>query len=181
NTPRKCSARDPEGHGTHTSSTAAGDRVDSAMLFGVERGPVSGVAPGARVIMYRVCIAQGCFNSDSVAAVQQGIKDDIDVINYSISGGGNPYTDAVELAFLDAFHAGISVNASAGNSGPGAATVDHGGPWVTTVGASTSNRFFTSTLHLTADGGATFDMPGVTVTNGITTATPVVLSQNIPT
>jgi hypothetical protein len=54
NTTKKCSARDPEGHGTHTSSTAAGDRVDSALLYGVERGPVSGVAPGARVIMYRV-------------------------------------------------------------------------------------------------------------------------------
>jgi hypothetical protein len=180
NTTKKCSARDPEGHGTHTSSTAAGDRVDSAMLYGVERGPISGIAPGARVIMYRVCLAQGCFNSDSVAAVQQAIHDDIDVINFSISGGRNPYTDAVELAFLDAFHAGISVNASAGNSGPGAGTVDHGGPWVTTVGASTSNRFFTSTLHLTADGGATFDLPGVTITNGIATATPVVLAETIP-
>ncbi len=179
NTTKKCSARDPEGHGTHTSSTAAGDRVDSATLYGVERGPVSGVAPGARVIMYRVCLAQGCFSSDSVAAVQQGILDDIDVINFSISGGRNPYTDAVEQAFLSAFHAGISVNASAGNSGPASATADHGGPWVTTVGASTSNRFFTSTLHLIGDGGASFDMPGVTLTNGIATATSVVLAQSI--
>jgi len=180
NTTHQCSARDPEGHGTHTSSTAAGDRVDSAMLYGVERGPVSGVAPGARVIMYRVCLAAGCFSSDSVAAVQQAIIDDIDVINFSISGGRNPYSDAVEQAFLSAFHAGISVNASGGNSGPAAATVDHGGPWVTTVGASTSNRFFTSTLHLTADGGATFDKAGVTVTNGISTATSVVLAQTLP-
>jgi hypothetical protein len=181
NTTHTCSARDPEGHGTHTASTAAGDRVASATLYGVERGPISGIAPGARVIMYRVCLASGCFGSDSVAAVQQAILDDVDVINFSISGGGNPYTDAVELAFLDAFHAGVSVNASGGNSGPAAGTVDHGGPWVTTVGASTSNRFFTSTLRLTADGGATFDMPGVTVTNGISSPTPVVLAQSIPT
>ena len=41
------------------SSTAAGDRVDSAPLFGVERGPISGIAPGARVIMYRVCARTG--------------------------------------------------------------------------------------------------------------------------
>ena len=180
NTTHKCSARDPEGHGTHTTTTAAGARVDSASLYGVERGPVSGVAPGARVIMYRVCLAAGCFSSDSVAAVNQAITDDVDVINFSISGGRNPYTDPVELAFLDAFRAGISVNASAGNSGPGSATVDHGGPWVTTVGASTSDRFFTSTLQLTADGGATFSMPGVTLTNGISTATPVVLAESIP-
>jgi subtilase family protein/PA domain-containing protein/fibronectin type III domain protein len=179
NTTHQCSARDPEGHGTHTASTAAGDRVDSAILYGVERGPVSGVAPGARVIMYRVCLEQGCFSSDSVSAVNQAIADDVDVINFSISGGRNPYSDSVELAFLDAFHAGISVNASGGNSGPGAATVDHGGPWVTTVGASTSNRFFTSTLRLTAAGGATFDMTGVTITKGIPRPTPVVLAQSI--
>ena len=179
NTTHICSARDPDGHGTHTSSTAAGDRVDMVDVYGVNRGPISGMAPGARLIMYRVCLAQGCFGSDSVSAVQQAILDDVDVINFSISGGASPYTDAVELAFLDAFNAGISVNASAGNSGPGAATSDHGGPWVTTVAASTSNRFFTSTLHLTADGGATFDMPGVTITNVIASPTPVVLAQNV--
>ena len=175
-----CSARDPVGHGTHTSSIAAGDRVDSAELYGVDRGPISGMAPGARLIMYRVCLAQGCFSSDSVAAVGRAINDGVDVINFSISGGANPYTDPVELSFLDAFNAGISVNASAGNNGPGAGTVDHGGPWVTTVGASTSNRFFTTTVHLTADGGATFDVPGVTITNGISIPTPVVLAQNLP-
>ena len=51
---------------------------------------------------------------------------------------------------------------------------------MTTVGASTGPRFFTSTLHLTADGGATFDMPGVTITNGISTPTPVVLAASHP-
>src|SRR5439155_7835828 len=112
-------------------------------------------------------------------AVQQAIANGVNVLNFSISGGSQPYTDPVELAFLDAINAGISVAASAGNSGPGSGTSDHGGPWTTTVGASTGRRFFTSTLHLTADGGATFDMPGVTLTNGISTATPVVLAQSI--
>jgi hypothetical protein len=180
NTTKKCSARDSEGHGTHTMTTAAGSCAASAVLYGVERGPVCGIAPGAHVIAYRVCLAQGCFGSDSVAAVGQAITDGVDVINFSISGGGNPYADAVELAFLDAFHAGISVSASAGNSGPGAGTSDHGGPWVTTVGASTGPRSFTSTLHLTADGGATLDVPGVTLTNGITTPTPVVMAATLP-
>ena len=180
NTTHVCSPRDPEGHGTHTSSTAAGDCVSSAMLYGVERGPVCGIAPGAHVIMYRVCAAQGCFGSDSVSAVQQAITDGVNVINFSISGGGSPYSDPVELAFLDATNAGISVNASAGNSGPGAGTSDHGGPWVTTVGASTGPRSFTSTLHLTADGSASLDVPGVTLTNGISSPTPVVLAPSLP-
>ncbi len=116
-----CSARDSEGHGTHTATTAAGSPVASAPVLGVDRGPVSGIAPGASVIAYRVCLEDGCFSSDSVAAVQQAITDGVDVINFSISGGANAYTDPVELAFLDATAAGISVNASAGNSGPGAA------------------------------------------------------------
>ena len=107
------------------------------MLLGVDRGPASGIAPGAEVIMYRVCIQDSCYQSDSVAAVQQAIMDNVDVINFSIGGGANPYSDPVELAFLDAYASGIAVNASAGNSGPGAATAEHGGPWETTVGAST--------------------------------------------
>jgi len=180
NTTHVCSPRDPEGHGTHTTTTAAGDCVTSAVIYGVERGPVCGIAPGAHVEMFRVCAASGCFASDSVSAVQQAITDGVNVINFSISGGGQPYTDPVELAFLDATNAGITVNASAGNSGPGAGTSDHGGPWTNTVGASTGPRSFGSTLHLTADGGATLDIPGVTLTNGITSPTPVVLAGTLP-
>src|SRR5205814_7771957 len=112
-----------------------------------------------------VCLSGGCFNSDSVAAISQAVTDGVNVINFSIGGGGDPYSDPVELAFLDATNAGISVNASAGNSGPDPGTAIHAGPWVTTVGASTGPRSFNSTLHLTADGGATLDVPGVTLTD----------------
>ena len=94
----------------------------------------------ARHRVPRLPVGRAASASDSVAAVQQAILDGVNVINFSISGGANPYTDPVELAFLDATNAGISVNASAGNSGPGAGTSDHGGPWVTTVGASTGPR-----------------------------------------
>ena len=176
-----CSARDADGHGTHTTTTAAGDLVSSAVMLGVDRGPVSGVAPGASVIEYRVCDTDGCFESDSVAAVQQAIMDGVDAINFSISGGANAYSDPVELAFLDAYAAGISPNAAAGNAGPGAATADHGGPWTTTVGASTwDGSIGASTLHLTATGGATLNIPGVTITAGIASPTPVVLASAAP-
>jgi Subtilase family/PA domain/Fibronectin type-III domain len=180
NTTHVCSPRDSEGHGTHTTTTAGGDCVTTAVLYGVERGPVCGIAPGAHIEMFRVCGSAGCFTSDSVSAVSQAIADGVNVINFSISGGGQPYTDPVELAFLDATNAGISVNASAGNSGPGAGTSDHGGPWTTTVGASTGPRSFTSTLHLTADAGATLDVAGVTLTDGISNPTPVVLAATLP-
>lgn len=174
----RCSARDADGHGTHTATTAAGSYVASAPMLGTDRGPVSGIAPGASVISYKVC-STGCYSSDSVAAVQQAILDGVDVINFSISGGVSAYTDPVELAFLDATAAGISVNASAGNEGPGSGTANHAGPWVTTVGASTSNRSFSSTLTLTSSDGATYSKDGATVTTGVT-ATPVVLASAVP-
>ena len=100
--------------------------------------------------MYKVCGEQGCFSSDSAAAVQKAIQDGVNVINFSISGGANPFADAVELAFLDAYNAGVFVAASAGNSGPGAETTDHRGPWVTTVAASTADRAFKNTITVTA-------------------------------
>ena len=133
-------ARDDDGHGTHTATTAAGNGGVAASIFGVPRGIVSGIAPRAHVIAYKVCGDLGCFGCDSAAAVQQAIRDGVNVINFSISGGTNPYSDAVELAFLDAYDAGVFVAASAGNSGPAAETTDHRGPWVTTVAASTQNR-----------------------------------------
>jgi subtilisin family serine protease len=176
-----CSARDADGHGTHTSSTAVGGPVASAPLFGTNRGPISGMAPGAHLIMYRVCLNQGCFGSDSVSAVDQAILDGVDVLNFSISGGVSAYTDPVELAFLEAYEAGILVNASAGNAGPGAGTANHAGPWTNTVAASTSNRHFFSTLHLTATGGDTLDIAGgVTITAGVSTPTDVVLASAPP-
>jgi subtilisin family serine protease len=177
--PMTTSARDNGGHGTHTTSTAAGNVVRSSPIFGIDHGPVSGVAPGAWVLEYKVCGVNGCTNSDVVAAVQQAILDGAKVINFSISGGADPYTNPVELAFLDAYNAGILVAASAGNSGPAVGTTDHRGPWVLTVAASTQTRQFQSALTLT-DGVASESFTGATLTAGVPAATPVVLSQNIP-
>ncbi|HLF28277.1 MAG TPA: S8 family serine peptidase [Anaerolineae bacterium] len=169
-------ARDDDGHGTHTSSTAAGNRNVAASIFGVSRGLVSGIAPRAHVIMYKVCGFEGCFSSDSAAAVQEAIQDGVNVINFSISGGGNPYADAVSLAFLDAYNAGVFVAASAGNSGPGADTTDHREPWVTTVAASTQARAFVNTISV--NGGA-LTLTGASVTAGVGPL-PVVVNTGDP-
>jgi len=96
------SSRDSDGHGTHTASTAAGNGQVDAEIFGIEWGRVSGIAPRAHVVAYKVCGVETCFASDAVAAVEQAVLDGVDVINFSIGGGSVPYFDAVELAFLDA-------------------------------------------------------------------------------
>lgn len=173
------SARDSDGHGTHTSTTSAGGAVAHANPLGIDRGAIHGIAQASHVAVYKVCGIQGCFNSDTVLAVQRAILDKVRVINFSISGGADPYSDPVELAFLDAYAAGIFVSASAGNAGPGAGTSDHGGPWVTTVAASTQQRTFQSTINLTA-GGATATLHGSSITAGVTSPAPVVLASAPP-
>ena len=173
------SARDSNGHGTHTSTTAAGGPVAHADPLGIDRGAIHGIAPGAHVAVYKVCGLEGCFPSDSAAAVAQAIADGVDAINFSISGGVDPYTDAVELAFLDAYAAGVLVSASAGNDGPDAGTVNHRGPWVLTVAASTQQRTFRSTVTLSG-GGASLQVSGATITSGIASPLPVVKASDPP-
>jgi len=157
------STRDHDGHGTHTASTAGGNADVTATVFGQDRGTISGIAPRARIAAYKACWPGGCAISDLVAAIDLAVADGVDVINYSIGDNDPDFLDADDVAFLFARQAGVFVAASAGNSGPEASTVDHGGPWLTTVGASTQDRSFTGTATML--GGPTFD--GVTITPGL--------------
>jgi subtilisin family serine protease len=175
------SARDSNGHGTHTTSTAGGNPIAHPILFGIDRGPIQGIAPGAYLMSYKALGPKGGFDSDLVAAIQQAVYDGANVINYSI-GPNSPqsaYTSPDDLAFLDAWNAGVFVSTSAGNSGPGAGSVAHLGPWETTVGASTLQRAFTSTATLTA-GGDTLAITGSSIMPGISTPMPVVEASAPP-
>ncbi len=138
------SPRDADGHGSHTASTAGGNAGVPATGAASVFGAISGMAPRARIAVYKVCWGNngegGCSNSDSVAAIDQAVADGVDVINYSISGTLTNFRDAVEIAFLYAADAGVFVATSAGNSGPATSTVAHPSPWVTTVAAAVHNR-----------------------------------------
>jgi subtilisin family serine protease len=137
------SARDDDGHGSHTAGTAAGNRGVAASMYGRDLGEISGIAPRAHVVAYKGLGNLGGFGSDLAAAIDQAVADGVDVINYSV-GGGASLTGPDDIAYLFAADAGVHVATSAGNSGPGAATI--GGPasvpWLTTVGANTQNRFW---------------------------------------
>ena len=143
------SARDNEGHGTHTASTAAGNANVKAKIFGVDKGTVSGIAPDAQVIAYKALGDLGGYTSDLAGAIDQAVADGVDVINYSI-GGGAETVSADTISFLFAADAGVFTAVSAGNDGPGAATI--GGPadvpWVTGVGATTYPTFFKGVVKL---------------------------------
>lgn len=150
------SARDAAGHGSHTMSTAAGNSDVDVSINGTSVGTASGMAPRARVASYKVCWGRGgeggCFGSDSVAAIDQAVADGVDVLNFSISGSRTSFLDQVEVAFLFAADAGVFVAASAGNSGPGASTVAHNSPWLTTVAAGTHDRGWEASVTTAGDG-----------------------------
>jgi subtilisin family serine protease len=140
------SARDYNGHGTHTASTAGGNHGVQATGAAASFGKISGMAPRARIAVYKALwstqdasTASGT-TSDLVAAIDQAVADGVDVINYSISGTLTNFLDPVEVAYFFAADAGIFVSESAGNSGPAASTVAHPSPWTTTVAAGTHNR-----------------------------------------
>jgi subtilisin family serine protease len=157
------SARDDDGHGTHTASTAAGNSDVEASISGVSFGTVSGIAPRARIVAYKALGNLGGFSSDLAAAIDQAVADGVDVINYSIGGGaGSPGAD--DIAFLFAADAGVYVATSAGNEGPGPATVGNPAtmPWVTTVGANTQDRTFEG--HVTLGDGSVYR--GASITAG---------------
>ena len=136
------SPRDSDGHGTHTATTAGGNEDVTATLAGREVAEISGIAPRARVAIYKACwLAEGgpepdCFFADSAAAADAAVADGVDVISFSV-GTSFSFIDPVDIAFLFAADAGVSVNRSAGNDGPGPETSAAGEPWVTTVAAST--------------------------------------------
>jgi subtilisin family serine protease len=136
------SPRDSDGHGTHTATTAAGNENVQAVLAGVPVARISGIAPRARVAVYKVCWqapgapSSSCFFSDSAAATEQAILDGVDILTFSV-GTSFSFIDPQDLAFLFATDAGIFVSRSAGNEGPGPETTAAGEPWVTSVAAST--------------------------------------------
>nr|XP_016471794.1 PREDICTED: subtilisin-like protease SBT1.7 [Nicotiana tabacum] len=148
---------DENGHGTHTSSTAAGNFVDGANVFGSANGTAVGIAPRAHLAMYKVCNPSGqCSESDMLAAMDAAIDDGVDVISISIGGISGPFwDDNIALGAFSSMAKGILVSCSAGNEGPYNGTLSNEAPWILTVGASTIDREMKATVAL--GNGVQFD------------------------
>ncbi|CAN8253281.1 unnamed protein product [Cochlearia groenlandica] len=143
-------ARDTEGHGTHTASTAAGNAVSDASFFGIGNGTARGGVPASRIAAYKVCIPTGCPSEALLAAFDDAVADGVDLISISIGSEGAHMFENDPVA-IGAFHArakGVLTVISAGNSGPDDSTVSAVAPWMFTVAASTTNRGFITKVVL---------------------------------
>ncbi|KAG7011294.1 Subtilisin-like protease SBT1.2, partial [Cucurbita argyrosperma subsp. argyrosperma] len=143
------SPRDSHGHGTHTSSTAAGASVAGASVFGNGAGVAQGMAPGAHIAVYKVCWFSGCYSSDIVAAMDSAIRDGVDILSLSLGGFPLPFfDDSIAIGSFRAMQHGISVICAAGNNGPTQSSVANVAPWITTIGAGTLDRTFPAIVRL---------------------------------
>lgn len=120
-------------HGVHTASTAAGRVITDAMYSGLNVGTISGVAPGAWVMSYKVFYGSvrgdgSFYNAEGIAALEDIAMDGADVLNNSWGSGpssnGN-LGDPLETALANAAASGVFISMSAGNAGPSASTLDH--------------------------------------------------------
>ncbi|MFD5825942.1 S8 family serine peptidase [Lentzea sp. NPDC060358] len=109
---------DTVGHGTHVASIIAGSGAGLG-------GRYTGVAPGAKLLVGKVCESTYCQDSAILAGMRWAVDQGADVVNMSLgSPFDSPGTDPIEQA-VDALSAesGALFVVSAGNSGPGETTL----------------------------------------------------------
>lgn len=144
------SPRDSEGHGSHTASIAAGGLVSKASLYGLRAGTARGGVPSARIAVYKICWYDGCYDEDILAAFDDAIADGVDIISISVGGSFamSYFTDSIAIGAFHSMKNRILTSNSAGNSGPGYASVVNVSPWSLSVGASTIDRKFQAKVML---------------------------------
>ena len=137
------SPADVHGHGTHVATIAAGNKTN-ASIFGTLLGTIQGIAPRARIAVYKACwvrtneASSTCNTSDLANAIDAAVADGVHIINYSV---GSSLIDAIapdDIALINASKAGVLTVVAAGNEGPNLATIGSpaGNPAVITAAAS---------------------------------------------
>lgn len=165
---------DRAGHGTAVAMCAAGLPHDSPI------GRISGMAPAAYLGVYKIFGTPGYNDGTTdeaiLKAIEDAVADGMDIINMSFGSilAPRPENDILVQAIANAEKAGVIVVVSAGNDGPGLATMSSPGtaPAALTVGASENS-------HIFAAGLSTNNVPSVPAEWGSQTATSGTISGEI--
>lgn len=149
---------DGDGHGSHTASIAAGNNGIAVRMHGFEFGKASGMAPRARIAVYKALYRLfGGFVADVVAAIEQAVHDGVDILNLSVGPNSPPATtkttflNPFDATLLAAVKAGVFVAQAAGNGGPFPKTLLSYSPWIASVAAAVDDRRYKN--HLTLGNG----------------------------
>uniref|UniRef100_A0A0A8YY47 Peptidase S8/S53 domain-containing protein n=1 Tax=Arundo donax TaxID=35708 RepID=A0A0A8YY47_ARUDO len=155
-----------DGHGSHTAAIAAGNNRIPVRMHGHEFGKASGMAPCARIAVYKVLYRLfGGYVVDVVAAIDQAVQDGVDILNRSVGPNSPPtaiwttFLNPFDAALLSAVKAGVFVAQAAGNGGPFPKTLVSFSPWITTVAAGVDDCRYEN--HLTLGNGKL--LPGLGV------------------
>ena len=117
-------------HGTHVAGTIA--------AIGANEFGIKGIAPKVDLYAYRVLGAYGSgATSGIIAAIEESVNQEIDVINLSLGGGANTETDGGSFAINNAMMAGTIGVSATGNSGPNRGTM--GTPATARLGIAVGN------------------------------------------
>ncbi|KAH7544720.1 hypothetical protein FEM48_Zijuj01G0016200 [Ziziphus jujuba var. spinosa] len=149
---------DGDGHGSHTAAIAAGNNGIPVRMHGHEFGKASGMAPRARIAVYKALYRLfGGFIADVVAAIDQAVYDGVDILSLSVGPNSPPattkttYLNPFDATLLSAVKAGIFVAQAAGNGGPFQKTLVSYSPWIASVAAAVDDRRYKN--HLTLGNG----------------------------
>ncbi|KAJ4800614.1 Subtilisin-like protease [Rhynchospora pubera] len=159
NASRDLSPFDVSGHGSkipefsHVASVAAGNRGVPVVVNSFVYGFASGMAPSARLAVYKAMYPAGGTVADMISAIDQAAIDRVDILVLSIGPDQPPadkitFMSVLDIALLFARRAGIFVVQAAGNRGPDAASVSSFSPWAVGVAASTTSRAYSPVLVL---------------------------------
>uniref|UniRef100_A0A6N2N2K5 Uncharacterized protein n=1 Tax=Salix viminalis TaxID=40686 RepID=A0A6N2N2K5_SALVM len=149
------SPMDGDGHGSHTAAIAAGNNGIPVRIHGHEFGKASGMAPRARIAVYKALYRLfGGFIADVVAAIDQAVHDGVDILSLSVGPNSPPatttttYLNPFDATLLGAVKAGVFVAQAAGNGGPFPKTLVSYSPWITSVAAAIDDRRYKNHLFL---------------------------------
>ncbi|CAN0863072.1 Subtilisin-like protease SBT1.6 [Linum grandiflorum] len=171
----EAAGNDDQDHGTHVSSTAAGNFVTGTSFFGLAKGTASGIAPRAHLAMYKVGWSdEDVTTTDVLAAMDRAIDDGVDIMSLSLGFGLAPYyEDVIAMGAISAAEKGIFVSCAAANRP--FLWILNTAPWITTVGAGSIGRRFTAKITL-----ADYDDHGVKEIEGFSYFPLDILAVDIP-
>ncbi|KAI4295957.1 hypothetical protein L6164_035950 [Bauhinia variegata] len=144
---------DADGHGSHVASTAAGNAGVPVVVNGFFYGRASGMAPRARIAVYKAIYPSVGTMADIIAAIDQAVLDGVDILTLSV-GPDQPPEDTVtflsvyDISLLFARKAGVFVVQATGNKGPQPSTIVSFSPWALGVAACSTDRKYPGSLLL---------------------------------